>query len=229
MKALFLVFLFASCAGLKTNHCSDKGAKNKAQTFAKNLEDPGPIDIEANSCDHTSSYSSKEYITTFKKNYELALRKYCTPEHISKLSKTKENINLDVCENYGDQRELKNAQMMATSAYQRLDRTKRQRQREGLSDMLLSQRAFSVKNKNYETTCELQDENAIANILPLLEDETTNFNAFFEFEYYDDENQKIGSDKQHASITKFDFNSKLESVNVPRNAQSCVLTYLDSH
>ena len=31
---------------------------------------------------------------------------------------------------------------------------------------------------------ELKDENAIANILPLLEDETANFNAFFEFEYF---------------------------------------------
>ena len=228
MKTLFLMLLSISCAGLKTNHCSDTGAKEKAIELAKNLEAPGSIDIEANACDHSKHYSSEKFLNHFKKNYEVALRKYCSPEHVSKLSKDFKNIDLDICENYGDPKALENARLMVASPTPKLN-AKVQKQQEGLSNLLLSQRAFSVKNKSYETTCELKDENAIANILPLLEDETANFNAFFEFEYFDDKNQKIGSEKQHTSITKFDINSKLESINVPRDAQSCVLTYLDSH
>ncbi len=41
MKTLFLMLLSISCAGLKTNHCSDTGAKEKAIELAKNLEAPG--------------------------------------------------------------------------------------------------------------------------------------------------------------------------------------------
>ncbi|MCO4754581.1 MAG: hypothetical protein KC478_08860 [Bacteriovoracaceae bacterium] len=243
MKALSIIFLFISCAGLKTEHCSNEGAKNHAKQLASKLVSPDDlIDIRANSCNHSDNYSSEEYTSSFNKAYQTELRKSCSPSHVAKLAAkdgSAQVMNFGICENYADvnrleaiykkQREnsfkVKNNQQRFTT----LASVQQQKEPEHLGNLILSQRSFRVKDKAYETNCKIIDDMAIGTILPELADDTANFNAFFQFDYFDTANRKIGSEKQHASITIFDMSSELESSGLPRDTDRCILTYLDSH
>lgn len=243
MKTLSILFLFISCAGLKTEHCSNEGAKKHAKELAQMLSSPEDlIDIRANSCNHSDNYSSEKYTSSFHKAYQTELRKSCSPTHVANLAKNNtgaEVINFDVCENYADvdrlkavynrQKENSLRSKKITARTTSVATVQQQEEPEHLGNLILSQRSFRVKNKAYETNCKIVDDVAIGTILPALADDTTNFNAFFKFQFFDTANRELGSEKQHASITIFDMSSELESSGLPRFTDRCILTYLDSH